>query len=713
MKLQDIRRQMNAQSAKRVPTETTNLDQSDGQQASLMDKFSPIQEETLSPHKDDLITSPVPSGTQTGSTESGRTIKGSAVPQTLGTFRPTTPSYPFPSVTIASGTPLGTPSFHKPFTALSPTIEPPSAKRFKGQISRDFIASGHLTPFMLSFAPQGDLRAANLAADTKPNIYDIVLRLISEPGLENWWTQLTQALKEGYNAERVTLAVPSDSTDIENVPWAQIATYNFQEEDLLSKVVNEKLSTQGSQVEASSQDGANGENSNERQLNPVQTRNMTPVSKVISASRPGLETRHSFAGYPQTARNGVSEGFHRPTDATRRPPTMRMGSYISLRGGRPGTDAIHRNVELSAESLRRHEVAEALKSPVSEDVYALSQTASGRVLNVLQPLESEADPLLTTAGVIKLLDRNSTVLLTREYIDESQSIDQRMDEERNRSRMGRRNWTTLEERASSSTRQGEKTQKGSTGDFRPTNPPRSRSSGSSHSSSTSRTTVEAARPRAPRDVAYEDYEQVPASPWSQSPAPSPAVQADADTNPFFVDATVDENAFAENPPVHDYRADLIIPAIGVDRANSVLHIPLVHPTMSHLRHPPRLNTIRRKGKHNSSKDKYPTRSLASSESGKRVPIAILSILSPVVPYPADLASSLNHLIPLLATSFYNARHHSNLQNEIIGLSRQRQGHRIRPGYHSPRQVAQSAGLAFIENSENGFSPPTSGSCSTE
>lgn len=713
IKLQDLRRQMSAQAAKRVPSGTSTLDQLDGQQASLMDRFSPIQEETLSPRNDDSIISPVPSGAQTGSTESSRTIKGSALPQTPSTFQPTTPSYPFPSVAIASGTPLGTPSLHKPFTALSPTIEPPSAKRFKGQISRDFIASGYLTPAILSFAPQGEIRAANLLVDTRPNIYDIVLRLMSEPGLEHWWTQLTQALKEGYNAERVTLAVPSDSTDIENVPWAQMATYNSQEEDPLSKMANEKLSTQSSPVEASSQDGANGENNSERQLTPVQAKNMASASKVISASRPGLESRHSFAGYPQTARNGISEGFHRPTDTTRRPPTTRTGSHSSLRGGRLATDAMHRSVELSAESLRRHEVTEALKSPISEDMYAPNQSTSGRVLNVLQPLESEADPLLTTAGVIKLLDRSNTVLLTREYADESQSIDQRMDEGRNKSHEGRRNWTTLAEQMSSGMRQGEKIQKGSIGDFRPTNPPRSQTSGSSHSSSTSRTTVEAARPKPPGDVAYEDYEQVPASPWSQSPAPSPAVQADPDTNPFFVDATVDENAFAENPPVHDYTAELVIPAIGVDRANSVLHIPLVHPTMSHLKPPPRLDTIRRKGKLNSSKEKYPTRSLASSESGKRVPIAILSILSPVVPYPADLANSLNHLIPLLATSFYNARHHSNLQKEIIGLSRQQQGHRIRPGYPSPHQVARSAGLAFIENNENGFSPPTSGSFSTE
>ena len=716
IKLQDLRRQMSAQSAKRVPAGTTALDQSDGPQALLMDRFSPIQEEALSPRNDDSIINPLLSGAQTGSTEStesSRTIKGSTLSQTPGALQPSTPSYPFPSMATASGTPLGTPSFHKPFTALSPTVEPLSAKRFKGQISRDFIASGHLTPSMLSFAPRGDSRPDNLAADTRPNIYEIVLRLMSEPGLEHWWTQLTQALKEGYNAERVTLAVPSDSTDIENVPWAQMATYNSQEEDPLSKVANEKLSTRSSLVEANSQDGMNGENSSETQSTPVQARNMTPVRKVISASRPGLESRHSFAGYPQTARNGNLEGFHRPTDTARRPPTTRTSSYSSLRSGRPAAEAMHKNVELSAESLRRHEVTEALKSPVSEDVYAPSQTTSGRVLNVLQPLESEADPLLTTAGVIKLLDRSNTVLLTREYVDESQSIDQQMDKGRKKRHGGRRNWTTLEEQASSSMRQGETIQKGSIGDFRPTNPPRSQTSGSSHSSSTSRTTVEAAQPKPTGDVPYEDYEQVPASPWSQSPAPSPAVQADPDTNPFFADATVDENAFAENPPLHDYTAELFIPAIGVDRANSILHIPLVHPTMSHLKHPPRLDTIRRKGKQNSSREKYPTRSLASSESGKRVPIAVLSILSPVVPYPADLASSLNLLIPLLATSFYNARHHSNLQNEITGLSRQRRGHRITPGYPSPHQVARSAGLTFIDNNENGFSPPASGSFSTE
>jgi len=66
-----------------------------------------------------------------------------------------------------------------------------------------------------------------------------------------------------------------------------------------------------------------------------------------------------------------------------------------------------------------------------------------------------------------------------------------------------------------------------------------------------------------------------------------------------------------------------------------------------------------------------TKSQGTELKEKRTPIAILSILSPVIPYPSNLRNSLAHLAPHLATSFSLCRHYSNLENEVAGLSRKR------------------------------------------
>src|SRR5207248_1972583 len=46
-----------------------------------------------------------------------------------------------------------------------------------------------------------------------------------------------------------------------------------------------------------------------------------------------------------------------------------------------------------------------------------------------------------------------------------------------------------------------------------------------------------------RGASYEEYEQAITSPWSQSPAPSPAIRSDPNENPFFTSSKVDEESF--------------------------------------------------------------------------------------------------------------------------------------------------------------------------
>lgn len=683
---------------------------------------SPIIEESLStgsptPRTHNLVLNDFQNGSQAASPASNKTIKGSGTPFTPGSRPLSTPAYPFPSMISNSTSPVAPPAFHKPFTALSPTIVPPWVRVSKGE-SRASNMTDHLNnPSIRAFMPMSDHRSSGIALDAGPNMYNIAIKLTLEPGLDFWWSQLSQILTTSFSAERISLAVPSDNTDIENVPWAQLATYNAERD---GPALSVKDSTHGSLIDGIIDRSSASEHGAENLTSKSQKSTAVPTSSGISLTgRPRLESRHSFAGFPQSLQASSVTAPQSQVNTTQRPRVLRAGSHLSFRNGRPVVDDGRHVTELSVDTLRRHEISESLTSPPS-DLYASSRAAPGKVLDPVQPLESETDPLLTSSGVIRILDRNRTVMLTREYVDKGGSTEKRVGGLRFAHDDGRRSWAAPGNQHASDTDLNEGSRKGHRSTLKSLNHRSSQTSGSSTNSSTTRSERNF-EPQASGDVLYEDFEQISASPWSQSPAPSPAVQADPDRNPFFVDAVVDENAFAENPPPHDYAASSMIQAIGIDRASSVVHIPLIHPTISQYKRPARLRSERRKGHEKGVIDtQIPdlsfmlgnTGSVTSPKGGNRVPIAILSILSPIVPYPGDSMASLTSLAPSLATSFYNARQHSNLQKEVRRMSRRYQILRTRSGFHDPYQsrVTNNASTFFNhEYQENSLSPLTTGS----
>lgn len=187
---------------------------------------------------------------------------------------------------------------------------------------------------------------------------------------------------------------------------------------------------------------------------------------------------------------------------------------------------------------------------------------------------------------------------------------------------------------------------------------------------------ESPRPLSPK---YEEYEQAPLSPWSQSPAPSPAVRSDPKENPFFTDAMVDEESFNPSSTPQNY-SDMPPPeAIGVDNSWTVLHIPLTYVHLSKTPKTFKLNAdavsrriqTQRTTETGSGPKAAVSSSPASPKKAKPAPIAILSILSPVIPYPSNLRHSLEHLAPHMATSFSTCRQYSNLETELAGIQRRR------------------------------------------
>lgn len=629
-------------------------------------RVSPIHEETHSPSLDAAFESPLASELETVSTESARTVRGGMTPAALNAR---TPSYPFPPMRTPGAFQAG----HRPFTALSPTVNPANyagGSFYTGP--NDQVLSGSVTPASLNFQPSGAFELQEDSNFETPNLYELSLMLSAEPGLEPWWATVVQLMRDIYKAERVTLSVPADSTDIENVPWGQKATFNAVGDDGLSLTYMPR----GSSLIPSSVDTNETSNSGDND-----TQDSPPLA--LAASRPGLQSRHSFTAYEDTKREPKQTHETGRPSGVRPVPLVRAKSYLSGRSDQAPRIATLHNAQRGLQSLQDHiDYENAKPSAAWERPEGKSRNGQERVFSVLQALDYEADPLIDSSGVLRVLERGKVIALTRDY----PYLDNMEDEKTGGSKPSQRKRKTKDPTV-------EKSVKAKSPEFgarvssflgsKPSRPPnrsvRSQTSDRGKSIPASTRPYEDPYLVPPR---YEEYEQAPPSPWAQSPAPSPAVRAETGENPFFAGASVDEETFNPNSPLQDYAKMQPLETIGVDRSWTVLHIPLTHPLLSKPAQSFRLDAAaieskyalagRRKGS-----DPFPKSMDTHKPQGpetvkeKGTPIAIISILSSVIPYPSNLRRSLEYLAPHLATSFSLCRHYSNLENEVAGLSRKR------------------------------------------
>lgn len=641
------------------------------------DRFSPILEE-VAPGKSPSLegASKIPldrmeAGTETASTESTKTIRWSNPP---GTYQVPTPSYPFPYIATEPGTSpdASLSNLHRPFTALSPTTAPSHNQASQEQRPRDRLASINNLP------DSGKVFGGQTAEG--PDLYDIMLRSLSEPGLDRWWANISQILRDEFLASRATLSVPSDSTDVENVPWAQMATFNPDDVQLSSKNSKDIQSTYSGVAVPNGQEEPNTESSPHSREPCTELNYVNWTDAKPKQSRPILESRHSFAGFPHRVESMIPDKLKSSTAHPQRLAASRTNSTLSFRAGPSLGHEVYQGTRLSSEVLRQYLESETTKASQSGDTSdTRDRRLRAKVLPALQMLEIEPDPILNSAGAIRVLEKGSIVHLTREYYDTAHLAGHGIPARLEANYEHGTSWSMPEgKHRIPSPSPSEKPSSSSSFIYsRESKRPRSQTSGSSISNSGASIKDESVD-RRPRASTYEDYEQIPASPWSQSPAPSPAVQADQEANPFFIDAPVDEEAFSDNPPAHDYTSDCQIEVIGIDKASSIVHIPLVHPLVSKSKRQPRLNEVgakrfRTQAPNNqkpfTGRGMCPQALSVFQDEDKKTPIAILSILSPTVPYPLHLSSALKLLAPHLATALYNARQHSNLEKQLAGISR--------------------------------------------
>ena len=620
-----------------------------------------------------------------------------------------TPSFPFPHISVESGTPVGTPDAHVPFTTLSPTGQPSipvQAKLAKGKVAKDFMESGYVKASSTNqLFPEGS------QADGPPSAFEIAIQIQSELGLAGWWSQTTQVLKESFNAERATLAVPSDITEIENIPWAQLATFNADEEDSMSNTTTEPQSATSSLNEVLGQENTFVDRKRDRDSSS----NLRALALKTGANftgRPKLESRHSYAGHPVKYHSIGPEAFSSITPSTNRPTPTRPGSQALLSSFKSSEETLR----LSAEQLRPHDVDESSQGPLSEDTNMSSKGSLGQVLKNLQPLESDIDPLITTAGVGRVLNNSSATILTRKYLDrQGVSIDE--DKKRQNLRGKISQFHKPRQHSSSGRIEVKDALQTSGGKALRPRQPRNNTASTTKDISAPIRLEGPHREGMSNTPPYEDFEQIPGTPWAQSPAPSPAAAVDPEENPFFsTSTTVDDEAFSNHPPQYQqyhYASGQQIEAIGLDKSSSIIQIPLIHPTAA-LSQPQRAGRLRedrrtkdRKGD-TSTIGPWHQRYVSSERSRKRIPLAILSILAPKTPYPIELVDCLNQLSPLLATSFYAARQHSNLQSELAAVTRGRDRSSARLNLHDITENVQKT-LGRQPAREHNFSPSTSNS----
>lgn len=560
---------------------------------------SPERTAAFKSSPDEPLPQPKPIGTQlapitsdeslpssTISTDSTKTIR--APFDTTPNVALRTPSYPFPRMNFRLNrmTSHRSGPSHKPFTLLSPTNAPPQEGQSTPRSGLAEISSETSTP--LGSRP-GE---ANVEEDPNfptPDLYSMILMLNSEPGLDSWWANASQILSEAYGAERASLALPGDITDLENVPWGQRATFN----------VHGSESSDSSRLESTTAsipdfDGT----SSARRFEAQQT---VHEATTTPQTRPSLQSRHSIAGpIPDTAARGTRQ---RPAGP------VRAISNISTHNDLPGIPASPRLTRRSPimRSTERFDSDPPASRPLYNSSTSVSSTLRCVVHRGLIPLESEPDPLLVRSGVAALFGKRRPVVLTRAYTEDDVSTSAHStgffvrDDPKGRPEMHARG-----------------------------------SSGASHEGS-SRSNVRFLR-------AFDEYEQPEPSPWSQSPAPSPAARPDPAESPFFAQTgSIDEAAFEANPPTYDYAAtaNQSLNAIGADSSKTLVHIPLIQPSRGLL------------------------------NSSLKFPVAILSILTPINPYPRNLRHSLTHLLPHFASTFSLAQQYSALQDRMKGPMSQR------------------------------------------
>ncbi|KAK9376157.1 uncharacterized protein V1513DRAFT_397029 [Lipomyces chichibuensis] len=463
-----------------------------------------------------------------------------------------------------------------------------------------------------------------------PKLYDIALQLNADPGVGEYWRNLTKILETFYMAKRVSLIAPNDLTDIANTPWGLKGVWTSKS---LPWALSRLQHHRGSQVAECIEREADNKKED------------TVIEDEEDWEDMFDETENTFERPDKVVTRDSDEDTDAEYSSTSVEPTTLSFRQIRRHKSDGDTFDNHTAGDIAGE-ISENEDLPFLSRRQTDVTHGIA-----RIYSALRPLESDIDPLIDSLGVSRVLQRGKVVLLQREYRNFQDTATEATQPTQSTGK-SRRYSTAL-----SPSRRG--SVQSNTGDECVTLERPQLSHRNAFAEKDRLKTKLKAKLRDPfddvgvnlmpqsasADLPYEDYEQALLSPWSHSPAPSPAVSKDNQENPFFISTlSPAEDAFAstEETATMSPLADMATPvrAIGLESSYSVIHIPLIHPSIS--------------------------RSVRAPGSRKRhiVPIAIISILSDVIPYPMNLVKSLTAFAPHMASSYSLAEAYSNLRYQI-------------------------------------------------
>ncbi|KAK9371216.1 hypothetical protein V1509DRAFT_636895 [Lipomyces kononenkoae] len=510
-----------------------------------------------------------------------------------------------------------------------------------------------------------------------PKLYDIALQLNADPGIDEYWRNLTKIL-EIYMAKRVSLIVPNDLTDIANTPWGLKGVWTSKS---LPWALSRLQHHRGSQIaECIEREAVSKKQDTAMEDEEDDDSNWEDMFDESENGYEHPDKIYSLDSDEDTEGDFSSTLVVEPTTLSARRIRRQKSDETTDTAGE-----ISENEELPFLSRRQMDVTHGIP----------------KIYSALRPLDSDIDPLIDSLGVSRVLQRGKVVLLQREYRNfpgniaeatKTNSIDATVDQQ------NRRLPTAVPAAGSASV--PSTTEEGPVPLERPPlshrnafaerkdrlkakGKPKLRDPFDDMNGSLPLLSTSA-------DLPYEDYEQALLSPWSHSPAPSPAVSKDNQENPFFA-STIShaDDAFAspDDPSTSSSLADTHAPvrAIGLESSYSVIHIPLIHPSISRSVRPP------------------------GSRKRHIVPIAIISILSDVIPYPMNLVKSLTAFAPHMASSYSLAEAHSNLRYQIemtkkINPLHYREGRR----YHNHRHHHRTSRKSSVAHKSSSVGPVGNG-----
>lgn len=434
------------------------------------------------------------------------------------------------------------------------------------------------------------------ASSTKvvvPDLYDMILALNSDCGFDSFFKNLIAVLETNFGAERISIALPIDPSDIVNIPWGLKALWNKENRLPLTPQFSSSLrhttSSTRSPFDNSPTKKSNG---NDEKIDPHN-------EDFENDSSWDTDSEAEDKEFEENSNSNLNHGASKLSRTTSFRKKIGLKKHLSQKVSCPRHDEANVASFLgdntdSASHQHRSPIQSNKNLPSPETTSSLlctSYNSNMLIFEQLRTLEWEEDPLIDSQGILNVLEQDRLVLLQRKYLKND-------NDEENGFELDNNNSYYLE------------------------------------SKSTDPKLYESRKLL--KSLNFLDSDQAINSPWSTSPALSPAIR-ESQENPFFTTPVETMESAFKHPGTGFIDSDMYllkpVSAIGFEDTYSIIHMLVVVPG-------------------------------SSAGTSRSAPIAMISFMSSLIPFPRKFCEILDKLAPHVANSFLQARAHSTLTSQL-------------------------------------------------